>query len=81
MPAAPVLLTFVQYLIAFCSRPEVAGAGNVISGKAVDSVGMGIRAKFGDSRLKCGLIIRFNFSSLTHCCAVSNCILQETGNN
>ena len=22
LPASPVLLTFVQYLIAFCSRPE-----------------------------------------------------------
>ena len=33
MSAAPVLRTFVQYLIAFCSRPETAS--DFISGKYV----------------------------------------------
>ena len=33
LPAAPVLLTCVQYLIAFCSRPEAAN--DVVSGTVV----------------------------------------------
>ena len=37
-------------------RPEVAS--DVISGVALFYVGMGVRAKFGDSRLNSGQIIR-----------------------
>ena len=48
LPAAPVLCTFVQYSIAFCSRPEVDS--DVISGMVVDYFGMDVRVKFGDSR-------------------------------
>ena len=33
LPVAPVLRTFVQYLIVFCGRPEAAS--DVISGKFV----------------------------------------------
>ena len=40
--------TFVQYLITFCSRPEVAS--DVISGAVVDPTGMKVSVKLGDSR-------------------------------
>ena len=109
--AAPVLRTFVHYLISFCSRPETACdvifdkfvrltvpsecvkfrdprsnrsgeirpnavrcgifshfanfdkcrpevAGDVTSSVALDCVGMNVCAKFGDSRLNGGRIIR-----------------------
>ena len=39
---------FVQYLVAFCNRTE--GASDVISGAAVDHVGVDVHVKFGDSR-------------------------------
>ena len=48
-PARPVLCTFVQYLIAFCSRP--AAASDVISGKFVGPTVFNKRGKFRDSRL------------------------------
>ena len=51
LPAGPILRTFVQYLIAFCSRLEVAC--DVIFGVAVDQVGMDVPVKFGDSRSNC----------------------------
>ena len=50
--AAPVLRTFVQYLIAFCSRPK--GPGDVISGRSVEL----INVKFRDPRLSCSGEIR-----------------------
>ena len=34
LPAAPVLRTFVQFLIAFCSRPELDS--DIISGVCVE---------------------------------------------
>ena len=46
--AGPVLRTFVQYLITFCSRPEADN--DVISGTAVDNVGVDVPIKFGDYR-------------------------------
>ena len=49
IPGAAVLPTFVQYLIAFCSRPEIAS--DVISDLVVDLNGMKVRVKFGDIRL------------------------------
>ena len=46
-PAGPVLrVTFVQYLTAFCSRPEVMS--DVISGGFVGPVVPDNRVKFGD---------------------------------
>ena len=48
MPAEPVLRTFVQYLIAICSRPETAS--DVISGKAVQYASMDACFKLGDAR-------------------------------
>ena len=42
--------------------------GEVISGVALDHVGMDVCAKFGDSRFM-------------HFCAVFNCILQQTENS
>ena len=49
-PAGPVLcITFVQYLIAFCRRPEATN--NVISGKFVGSVISDNRVKHGDPRI------------------------------
>ena len=47
-PAGPVLRTFMQYLMTFCSRPEVDN--DVISGVDVDNVGMDVGLKFGDFR-------------------------------
>ena len=48
--ARPVLrTTFVQYLIAFYSKPEATN--DVISGMVVYSTGMKVHVKFGDSRL------------------------------
>ena len=47
MPAAPVLRNFVQYLIAFYSRPQTVN--DVISIMAVQYVGMDECVKFGDS--------------------------------
>ena len=49
-PTGPVLRnTFVQYLIAFCSRLEVMS--DVISGRCVRPVVPDNRVKFGDRRL------------------------------
>ena len=49
-PARPVLrITFVQYFIAFCSRPEVMS--DVISGRFVGPAIPDNRVKFSDSRL------------------------------
>ena len=47
-PAGPVLHTFMQYLIAFCSRQEAAN--DVISDVFVDQTGTDVLAEFGDSR-------------------------------
>ena len=48
--ARPVLrITFVQYLIAFCSQPEATS--DVISGVFVGSVIPDNRVKFGDHRV------------------------------
>ena len=44
VPVAPILRTVVQYLIAFCSRLEVAS--DVISGANVEQVGMDVLVKF-----------------------------------
>ena len=46
--AGPVLRTFVQYSVAFCSRPKAAN--DVISGVAVDYVRMNVLVKFINSR-------------------------------
>ena len=46
-PAGHVLRSFVQYLIPFCSRLEAAS--DVISGLAVELVGMDVPVKFDDS--------------------------------
>ena len=48
MSATPVLRTFVQYLIAFCSPPEAAS--EVISGVVVDPIRIKFHVKLGDSR-------------------------------
>ena len=48
-PAAPILRTFVQYLIAFCSRPEAAS--DVISGRFVRPIVPDKYIKFGYPRL------------------------------
>ena len=48
LPPEPVIRTFVQYLIAFCSRPKAAS--DIISGVAVEQVGMGVLIKFCNSR-------------------------------
>ena len=42
------MIEFMHYLTAFCSRLETAS--DVISGAAVEHVGMDITVKFGDSR-------------------------------
>ena len=47
LPAAYVLCTFVQYLIAFYSRPEAAS--NVISGEILRQIVSDKTVKFGDS--------------------------------
>ena len=49
MPVSPVLRTFVQYLIAFFSRPEVAS--DVISGNFVGPIVHDTPVKFRDPRL------------------------------
>ena len=49
MPAAPVLCTFVQHLIAFCCRPEASG--DVISGKFVPPIVHDKIEKFRDPGL------------------------------
>ena len=46
---APVLRTFVLYLIAFCSRPEPAS--EVISGRFIALTFPNPRVKFRDPRL------------------------------
>ena len=48
LPAALVLLTFVRYLVAFCSLLEAAS--DVISGMAVEWGGVDVHIKFVDSR-------------------------------
>ena len=48
--AGPVSRTFVQYLIAFCSRPEVDN--DVMSDVAVDYVGMDVHVKFSQKILE-----------------------------
>ena len=47
LPAGTVLRNFVEYLIAFCSRPETAG--DVISGVATQ-LGRDVGVKFCISR-------------------------------
>ena len=55
-PAGLVLrITFVQYLIAFCSRTEVTS--DVISDRILRSVVPDKGVKFGDPRLNCSLEI------------------------
>ena len=49
LPAAPVLRTFVQYLIALISRP--AAASNVILGCFVGTIAPDKCVKFRDPRL------------------------------
>ena len=48
LPVGPVLRTFVQYLIGFCSRPEAAS--NFISSTAAAQVGVDRPVSFGDFR-------------------------------
>ena len=48
-PAAPVRRTFVQYLIAFCSRPE--SVSDVISGRFVGPIADDKLIKFRGPRL------------------------------
>ena len=47
-PARPILMTYVQYLIAFCSRPEADS--DVISCRFVEPTVPDKCVKFGDSR-------------------------------
>ena len=47
MSAGPVLHTVVQYLFAFCSRPEAAI--DVMSGAVVDRAGTDVNVRFCDS--------------------------------
>ena len=61
-PAGPVLRTFAQYLVAFCTRLEAAS--DIISGVAVGQVLMDIRVKFGDSRSKVKRFSRYSRGSL-----------------
>ena len=49
LPAGPVSRTFAQYLIAFCSRLEVAS--DVVSGRFVTPIVPDKCVKFGDSCL------------------------------
>ena len=49
MPAAPVLRTFVQYLTAFCSRPEITS--DVMCSRFVRPVVRDKRATFREPRL------------------------------
>ena len=49
LPTAPVLRTFAQYLIAFCSRLETAS--DVISGRFVGSIICDEDVKFHDPHL------------------------------
>ena len=53
-PAGPVLRTFALYLIAFCSRPEIAS--DVISGKFLDPVVQDKSVKFHDPRDPYGVL-------------------------
>ena len=55
--------------------------GEVISGVTVDTVGMGVRVKFCDSRLNSGRVIKILAGQIrfTYFCAIFNCILQPTG--
>ena len=49
LPGRPVLrITFVQYLIAFCTRPDATS--DVVSGVAYRPIGVMVHAKFNDSR-------------------------------
>ena len=56
LPAASTLRTFVQYLIAFYSRPEAAA--DVIFGVTVDCVGADVRVKVCDPMLNGSRAIR-----------------------
>ena len=47
-PASPVLRTFVQYLIAFCSRLE--RATDALSSRYIEQVCVGVHVKPCDSR-------------------------------
>ena len=61
-------------------RPELAS--DRLSGVAVDKVGLGVYARFGDSRLNSSRIIRviaLPDPFFAHFCAVFNCLLQPTG--
>ena len=49
MPVAPFLLTFVQYLIVFCSRPEEAS--DIVSGRFVRLAVLDKCIQFCDHRL------------------------------
>ena len=49
LPAPRVLCTFVQYSIAFCSRPE--GATRVMHGRCVRQIVPNKAVKFRDTRL------------------------------
>ena len=63
-------------------RSEVAG--DVISGVAVDYVGLDVRATFGESGFNSSrniLLFDGPASFTRHFCAVFNCILQPTGSN
>ena len=49
LPAAPVLSTFLQYLIAFCKRPEASS--DLVSSKCVRPIVLDkFFLKFGDPR-------------------------------
>ena len=51
MPTAPVLRTFVQYFIAFCSRPEAAS--DMSSGRFVRLAVVDKCVNFHDPHLNC----------------------------
>ena len=53
---APILRTFVQFLIAFCSRLEAAS--DIISGRLVKLAVLNKCEKFWDPRLNCAPEIR-----------------------
>ena len=61
-------------------RPKAAGG--VMSGVAVQQVGLDVRVQYGASKLNSGRIISLfaGRTRFTHFYAVFNCILQPTGN-
>ena len=67
-----------------CSNFRLEVVSDVISGLALDYVGMDVRATFGESWLNGGrIILHFGRPEpfTRHFCAVFNCILQQTGSN